>query len=254
LQHLPFSRRSASGMAVLMGEAVAVIAVLEFTMLPPILAHAGLATTDMAAATGAAALYAFVRWLDQGDMARSLVLALTLALAVLSKFSALLMLPACAVALLVWRGWHGKEAGRHAPGGQKQRVLAVGVTVVGACLLVWAGYRFSAGSLAQNGPPLRYQMADAITGRSGRLHDLVHSAMDSAPVPAPRFFRGLQAVADKNRGDPGVYIWGRNRQGQCWYFFPVVLAVKSPLASCRGASIPPGGQVSPFLFRHRRPH
>ena len=117
-------------------------------MLPPILGHAGLATTDMAAAaTGAVALYAFTRWLDQGDRARSLLLALTLALAVLSKFTALLFLPACALAILAWRWWYGKDAGNHAPLWQKQRALAVGLTAVGSLLAHLGGLPLLPGAI-----------------------------------------------------------------------------------------------------------
>jgi hypothetical protein len=94
----------------LFGEAVAVISVFIFTMLPPILGHAGMATLDVAAAaTCAGALYAFVRWLDRASVTSSLLLSLTLALAVLSKFTALLFLPACGLALLAWQRWHGEK-------------------------------------------------------------------------------------------------------------------------------------------------
>jgi hypothetical protein len=215
----------------LFGETVAVISVLIFTLLPPILGNAGLATTDIAAAaTCAATLYAFVRWLDQGDITRSLLLALTLALAVLSKFTALLFLPACGLALLGGRWWSSKDASNDAPVWQKQRVLALGLAAVGACLLIWTGYRFSSGPLAESGAALHWQTLDAITGGSGRLHDLAHYAVVSVSIPAPEFFRGLEAAKARNDDPSGVYILGRIRQGICWYFFVVALAVKSPLA------------------------
>ena len=215
----------------LFGETTALISVLVFTMLPPILGHAGLATTDMAAAaTCAAALYAFARWLDQGDTTRSLVLALSVALAVLSKFTALPFLPACAVALLAWRWWHGKDAANPAPVGWKQRVLAVGLTALGACLLVWAGYRFSIGSLRNAGAPPSHRALDAHAGRSRQLLYSTYSAVASIPLPAPEFFRGVRDAKGRISIDEGAYALGRIHYGQCWYFFLLALAVKSPVA------------------------
>ena len=127
----------------LFGEAVALISVLVFIMLPPILGHAGLATNDMAAtATCAAALYAFVRSLDKPGLANSLILGFTLALAVLAKFTALLSLPACGFALLAWRWWCGRGVSNPAPVGGKQRVMTVVLVAVTAGVVIWAGYRF----------------------------------------------------------------------------------------------------------------
>jgi hypothetical protein len=84
----------------LFGDAAAVLAVLLFTTIPPVLGHAGLATTDMAAtATVAWALYAFARWLHNPTPVRSLGLGLATAAAILSKFSALLFLPGGFLAL-----------------------------------------------------------------------------------------------------------------------------------------------------------
>jgi hypothetical protein len=215
----------------LFGEGVAVVSVLIFTMLPPVLGHAGLATTDMAAAaTCVAAFYAFARWLDQGDVTRSLILALTVALALLSKFSSLVFLPSCALAMLAVRWWLGKRVGSHSPARQMPRVLAVGLTALAACLLIWAGYRFSTGTLAMDGAAMHWRAVDAFGGGSGLLHDLAHEAAVSMPLPAPEFFRGLGAAHALNHYGLSAYILGRIHRGYCWYFFLVVLAVKSPLA------------------------
>ena len=69
-----------------------------FCALPPILGHAGLATTDMAITAGlSAAVFAFEVWLGRPTLRQSAFLGVALAIAVLSKFSALLFLPVCLV-------------------------------------------------------------------------------------------------------------------------------------------------------------
>jgi hypothetical protein len=72
------------------GGRAAVIALFFFTFLPPVLAHAGLATTDMAVTTwlGAAFLAGRV-WLEQPTPATAALLGACGALAVVSKFSSL---------------------------------------------------------------------------------------------------------------------------------------------------------------------
>lgn len=79
------------------GNLAALGAVLLFTTMPTVLAHAGLATTDMAlCATVAAALYALIRWLDNPDWKRAVLLGLAVAAGILSKFTFLLFFPIAA--------------------------------------------------------------------------------------------------------------------------------------------------------------
>src|SRR5260370_3464724 len=70
------------------GPAVAVIATGLFTMIPAVLAHAGLATTDMAlAACLGAAFYSLVLWAETPGWKYSLLLGVTTAFTTLSKFT-----------------------------------------------------------------------------------------------------------------------------------------------------------------------
>src|SRR5690242_13004853 len=78
-------------------EAVAVAAVFLFTFLEPVLAHAGLATTDMAltAFLGAAFLTGVI-WIERPSAATGAMFGAAAGLAVASKFSALPYFPAAA--------------------------------------------------------------------------------------------------------------------------------------------------------------
>lgn len=88
----------------LLSPGAGLLAALLYASLPPVLAHAGLATTDMAAAgTLAFALYAVDTLLERGGLKPALRLALAIALGLLSKYSFVLNFPACAVVLLVLR-------------------------------------------------------------------------------------------------------------------------------------------------------
>jgi len=186
--------------------AVAPLAVALFTLLPPVLAHAGLACTDMAlAACLGAAFLCLVLWAESPASSRrkrAALLGLAAALAALSKFTALLYLPvAAAIALLFYLA-------AERPGPRKlaelvrERAATFAFAVLTGALVVWAGYWFSFGKV----PAWNIKM------------------------PAPEFFDGLLAAQDHNRTGHPSYLLGHYSLKGWWYYFPVVLAVKTPIA------------------------
>jgi 4-amino-4-deoxy-L-arabinose transferase-like glycosyltransferase len=213
----------------LLGPWTAAGAVALFSTLPPVLGHGAVATTDMAVtATTAAALLAFARWLDAPGLRRASWMGLAAGAAVLSKFTALLFLPAACLALLAWRRLCPPDAHR-APRGARLRELATAALI--AALLVWSGYRFSYGTLAGHAQRVG-RSAAAIDanftgmGPGGRaLRALAHSL----PVPAPELALGLNHVRKHTATGHASYLLGRYRRHGWWYFFPVALAVKTTL-------------------------
>ncbi len=184
----------------------AVVAVFLFTFLPPVLAQAGLATTDMAlvAFAGASFLMTLI-WLDAPAPSRSLLLGTITGLAVLSKYSALPYIPMALAGAFVW----SVIAERRLPTGiipVRKYLVPFGIAFLTCALVVWAGYRFSIGI--------------AFGPSAGRLHRL--------SLPAPEFFAGILNLTRYNsEGHPG-FLLGRHSHSGWWYFFPVVLAVKTP--------------------------
>src|SRR5262249_27251536 len=86
------------------GDRPALFATFLFTTSPVVLAHAGLATTDMAVtAIFTGALLACVNLLDRPTYTRSAVAGMAAGFATLCKFSVLGFLPACALALLIFK-------------------------------------------------------------------------------------------------------------------------------------------------------
>ena len=187
----------------LIGALGAVLAVLVFTSLPPVLAHAGLATTDMALeATLIAALYTLVRWLDRPSIARAALFGCALAATVLSKFSSLAFLPAVAIAMAVWWAWKDREAARRAIGERWKAVLrTIPVALLVALPLIWACYRFSFGPVHRGG----------------------------VSVPAPELFRGIGEVENHDAKGHPSYMLGEHSENGFWYYYPVDLVIKTPL-------------------------
>src|SRR5207245_1948412 len=117
---------------------------LLFTSLPPVLAHAGLATTDMAlTACLLGAIYAFTLWLERPTVRQTLFLGLASGAAVLSKFTTFLFLPACAVVLLTAYWFAEKLSWRTILQHARSQIKLLTLAGVVAFLVIWAGYRFS---------------------------------------------------------------------------------------------------------------
>jgi hypothetical protein len=195
------------------GPAAALFATALFTSLPPVLALSGIANTDMAlCATVPAAALLSVDWARDPRRRRSVLLGLAIAAACLSKFTAIPFLAASWIAMAI--------VARQAPRALWERRRAVALVLGVAALAIWAAYGFS-------------------FARVEFLH---------ARLPAPRFFTGLEKVwAHQHRGH-WSYLLGRQSESGFWYYFPVVLALKLPIAflilSTAGAAL---------LFRRKQP-
>jgi hypothetical protein len=213
------------------GPVAAVAAALLFTTLPPVLAHGGLATTDMAGSSMLlAALYALVRWMEQPTFRSAALLGSAAGLAVLCKFSALLFLPACAAALgvvvvalmrpsaeVVRRHWRSRRRG-------------VGVALIIAFLLVWAAYRFQVApwTNAHRRPHKILAPAEPFFEGHDGLRGTANTLLE-LPIPAVNFFRGLDSLYKRNSRGVLSFFLGKFSMTGRWYFFPVLIAVKTPI-------------------------
>ena len=185
------------------GPLQAVLSVFLFTFLPPVLAHAGVATNDMALTGFVAASFVVMReWVDRPVAARSMLLGLCVACATLSKLTALAFIPATFAAALAWYMAVQRPRFRELAAQARRLALPFGLAVATGALTMWAMYRFSFGPVA--GSPFR--------------------------VPAPEFFDGIRGLAEYNtRGYP-AYLLGKHSAHGWWYFYAVVLSVKTPIA------------------------
>jgi len=182
------------------GGAIAVILVASN---PNVLAHAGLATTDLAlAATMTAVLFAFVSWLDAPRWPTALSLGVAIGLAITTDYTALAMLALAfpAIYFVRRRATEGPLWGDEL---RRQKWLALGITTGVAALVAWGVYGF----------------------RFGRL-------IDDFPLfaPASAWLRGLAtAVTESTNGHPG-YLFGERSMSGWWYYYPIALLVKTPLS------------------------
>ena len=208
------------------GRAAAIWAVLLFVNLPPILGHAGLATVDMAgAATVAIALYAFMRCLENSEWQRLILLGVALALAFLCKFSSLGFLGSCFLCAFVYVALGKRCASPRVAQWRRLFVRALIVSGV-AFVLLWAGYRFSWRPISDHSGA--HSSIDRVFAKGSLLRSLAYKAIE-VPLPLRQFVWGIHEVESHNAQGSDSYLFGEYRKTGWWYFFPVVVGVKTPI-------------------------
>jgi hypothetical protein len=181
------------------GESEALVAVALFTLSPPVLAHAGLATTDMAfTAAWIAFFWILTQWLDEPSTRNSVWLGAICAFVLTSKLSGIPFLGVAVPAIIGVR-WRLQRAG----GEGRVRLLPglrpLGVAAGMALLGIWAVFGFQS------------------------------RILDGMPLPLRLLWDGLQAAMRHNTRGQATYLLGRAYFEGDWRFFPVALGVKAPL-------------------------
>ena len=243
---------------------VSIVATTLFTNLPPILAHAGLMTTDMAVTAALPlALLALDYFLELPTTKRAALLGAAIGMGVLAKFSFLLFFPVAAIVQFILArrargdlrlhradGAHGSiSAGvtgdpRVAPRREDRLRRAIALVLLTAFLLTWAGYLFTFGRVGDvfHGAAFFFEEASPKSLRLAARWFAEH-----VPVPAPALLSGLSIL--KIHDDQGhlAVLFGERREHGWWYYFPVVFFYKTPLPFLALAA---AGIA--FAFRRRR--
>ena len=210
------------------GVGTAVLAAGIFTLLPVVLAHSGLATTDIAlTAFFLVAAYTFTDWLSAPNWRNAMGFGLAAGLAISTKLSTLAFLPATMAAVIPF------YLASTRPNDERWRIRAVlgsaVIAVLCVWMVIWACYGFSHAPIDQiSSEPNR--IADRTFGAGSGMAREVHALTTSIQLPAPDLYAGLRELRDVNREGPRSYLFGQVSQGGWWYFYPVAIAFKTPLA------------------------
>jgi hypothetical protein len=207
------------------------IAVALTSTLPAFIAHGALATTDMAfAGTFLLATLALDRWFEGPSVPRASALGASVGLALLTKFSLLVFFPVAVLAFLVARRIARLPARPVQIGGDLLGWFAlagqVALAVLATALVTWAGYRFSVGRIDSLTPEVKdwLHVLPPVADRVGLTGWLLRT-----PLPAPELWHGLRFLAAHDAAGHDAYLLGKNSEHGFLAFYPVALAVKTPL-------------------------
>jgi hypothetical protein len=206
------------------GPAGGLVALFFHALSPTVLAHARLVTTDTFSAIGwAATLFALWRFTRRPSWPRAAVLGLALGLAILSKFSSVILAPVVGLLGLLWAfgPWDGDRPPR------RKLLLAAGAAAGAAAIayaLLWACY----GLRYRGSPEPDYEIDWAyLRLPDGPWKSLVDAARGWRLAPEA----GLYGIAALPGGTKRrAFLDGKLSQDGWWYFLPAAFAYKTPPA------------------------
>jgi 4-amino-4-deoxy-L-arabinose transferase-like glycosyltransferase len=216
------------------GAPAALFALFLFVTDPNLTAHGRLVTMDLALAFFIfLAIIAWTRYLVRKRIADLAWSGVTLAMALLTKHSALLLVPLFVVLYLV-RAWQEKgSATDGTPRLSFERFFFSTVALAVMCgALIVAVYGFHLPNRepvpAPAFPP--YRLAAAVmnpTAPSGRFLLL---AARTFHLPDHPYLAGLYMLSNKSGLGHPAYLLGQRSEHGWWYYFPFAMAVKTPSA------------------------
>jgi len=149
-----------------------------------------------------AAFWSLLRWAESPGYLNALAMGLAAAAAALSKFTALGYFPVAVLLALAAYLAATRPSWQTVSSLARARALSFGFAVLAGALTLWAAYRFSFGAVP----------------------------VWNVRLPAPEFFDGIRAAIEHQDAGHPAYLFGETSEKGWWYFFPVALAVKTPLA------------------------
>lgn len=221
----------------------AVVAAL-FALEPNLVAHSSLATTDLGVTVFAfGAVYALWRVCRRATVLNVSATACCCALAMASKFSAVLLFPIVALLLAL-------AVARRAIGWRAAGAVVVAVAVA-SLAVIWAAYGFR--YLPAAGPTWAFDFATSdLAGRAPGLASIV-AWVDRHHLLPNAYTQGFFYAQVSSQQLPS-FLAGEYSTTGWWYYFPVALLLKAPLAlvalsalglaACLVRRVPPAGSAT----------
>jgi 4-amino-4-deoxy-L-arabinose transferase-like glycosyltransferase len=211
------------------GALAALVAIGFTSTLPALVAHGALATTDVAfVATFLLSVLALWRWFESATLERSLALGAAAALALLAKLTLLVFLPALVAGFVAARWSAGlplRPVYAAQPLGAPALLRALAAALASALVVTWAGYGFSVGRIDE----LPWHVGATQVVPAPEQRSLLGEVLFELPLPMPELFHGLLFAAEHSRTPPPAYLLGEVSKQGFLAFYPVSLAVKTPL-------------------------
>jgi Dolichyl-phosphate-mannose-protein mannosyltransferase len=210
------------------GPAAGLAAVALCAFDPNLMAHGRYVTTDFpVTAFFFFACVLWVEYLEQAGGRRLLAAAAAIGLALITKFSAVLLLPS--LGILYAACWLRRP--KEFP--LRRLAVAAGTVIATAVLMVVVIYWPETVRCWRTNVP-RLSTVVTLTNPTGYALFFLGRWLH---LPAHAYLFGLNAVAEHNAGGHSSYLLGMRSETGWWYYFPVVFAVKSTMAALGAALV-----------------
>ena len=201
----------------------AVISVFIISMEPTVLAHSALATVDPSLlATFILSIYFFTKWMTDKSILNSLLLCISLAFALISKYTAIPFLVISIILIAVCALCYDKK--------NRERITKTILYFIGIILctmfIVWSFYKFDIGPLiSENAKQIlidKYNVSDKNT--------LINAGIEYSSkevFPLNHFIAGALRIASVNNSPNPGYLLSQVYPSGNWMYFPIALCVKT---------------------------
>lgn len=203
-----------------------IVAVALFSLLPSIIGHAGLATTDMAATAGVVgSLAGWCYWLREPSLRRSLLLGLIVGLSFLTKFSVIPFVGLSALLAFFTIALTNREFVRTLFTARASGLLIL--ALITSLATMWAGYGLSLHPVTSvsNRP---HQLVSHILSSHPSLYEMANEIVE-APIPLSEVVQGVTYLGYHLKNGHASFLLGKVSNRGSWLFFPIAIAIKTPL-------------------------
>jgi len=221
------------------GSLASLVTTALFVTNPTVNGHGHLVTTDMAIALGfLLTIYSFYRLLEAPNWKRGLWFGAAFGLALLAKHTAVILLPTIVVLMLVWNSSSGNVTD------WKRLWCGLGLGLLLSWVLIWSGYGFhdrllpKVESVSQEITQAKNESGIKLTGQSNPQPVVLESQVIDRTYNISRpilsllpgdYVKGVAFVLTHVGGGHDSYLLGQTSKTGWWYYFPVLLLLKTPL-------------------------
>jgi hypothetical protein len=212
-----------------LGVGAALLAVAFLVSTPVILGHAAVVALDVpVTALTMLTLYLLLRWFESPGWGAALWLGVAAGLAMATKMSAIPFIGVAAATLIVLRVLLAYSA--PVPWMLARRCAGAAGALLVAIVILLGSYGTRLVYLITPDQALSPAL-DFYAGHSGQLHDLVYRWAARVPLPLGFMMVPLNILGVEWHNEHGhlSFLLGQTAAHGWWYFYPIALAVKSPL-------------------------
>ncbi|MBI3190751.1 glycosyltransferase family 39 protein [archaeon] len=201
----------------LYGDKAAIFSLILFCFEPTIIAHSAVATTDMTAATFVfIAMYFFWRFYERRTNYNGVVAGIFLGLALLTKFTALLLLPIVLFLFLY----------KFRPIRKNIKLIVLYFAL--AFVVVWGFYGFQVDTINNTVHSID-KSQDFINKTFGDAEKTVINSVINTPLPAASYFTAFGYNIYHSYEGHGAYLFGQYSEHGWLYYYILAFAIKATI-------------------------
>jgi hypothetical protein len=201
------------------GLPVGIISLIFYVFSPDILTHARLVNTDIwVTVFYFFSITSFGYYLSNPNFKRLIISAIIFGLAMSVKFSSVILIP------VLFSLWFTKNYLLNKTTiflQAKKTIIPVVIFIIISYIVIWANYGFSTSLPPKYEPVLENNYYNKVL--------IVTQSIAQRVIPS-QYYKGVAILSSSSFGNRPAYLFGAEKRGGWWYYFPVAFVVKTPIS------------------------